>query len=65
MQLDLGKVGKSDVEAESESEVTNGKEKDGLTKIAERRNLKRVSEAGACNHILLSKYVTKECDAVR
>ena len=52
MQLDLQSVGKSDIEAGSESDVTNGKEKDGLTKIAERRNLKRVSEADACNHRL-------------
>ena len=62
MSLDLGKVGKSDIEAESESEVTDGKERDGLTKIAERRNLKRVSEADACDHRLLSKYLPATID---
>jgi hypothetical protein len=56
--LDLGspgRVGRPDVEAKSEVEETNKKERDGLTKAAEQRNLKRVSKADAIDQRLLSK----------
>jgi hypothetical protein len=55
--LDLLRVGKPDIEAEPDPEPTDGKERDGLTKVAERRNLKRVSDADAIDHRLLSKYL--------
>jgi hypothetical protein len=55
--LDLLRVGKTDIEAEPDPEPTDGKERDGLTKVAERRNLKRVSDADATDHRLLSKYL--------
>ncbi len=40
--LDLLQIGKPDIEAEPDPEPTDGKERDGLTKVAERRNLKCV-----------------------
>ncbi len=55
--LDLLQIGKPDIEAEPDPEPTDGKERDGLTKVAERRNLKRVSDADAIDHRLLSKYL--------
>jgi hypothetical protein len=57
--LDLGspgRVGRPDVEAKSEVEETNKKKREGLTKAAEQRNLKRVSKADAIDQrLMLSK----------
>jgi hypothetical protein len=60
--LDLERIGKQDIEAESESEEPDPGKKHKSIKIADRRNLERVSKADAIDQRLLSKYLPATID---
>jgi hypothetical protein len=60
--LDLVRVGKSDIEAESENEAPDGSERNGTTNVAEQMKLHRVSKADATDQRLLSKHLPATID---
>jgi hypothetical protein len=60
LPTELERVRRSDVEAKEEDEVADETETDKTTKLADRRNLKRVDKADEIDRSLLSKYYLPE-----